>query len=534
MLNALSGPTRRDRDMDVLQLQHRVGTGIGGMAERESGVGGNRGRLLVAATAGAVAGLYLIYIVHYAVDAPAGDDWSVIATVDSALHGHLTFNALWDQHFESRMLFPNLLFITAGFIDRYNLRSIIILSALIYIASFFLLLVMVRAYIGRALTALPTLILGLVWFSLCACIDALWAFQIAWYMVVLALVCLLYVLLVAKISWGASLALGIAAAVVASYSAVQGLLLWPVGLLVLLWATPWVRRTYVQAGIWVAACVATSAFYLRHFAVAFTVTLCPPKANCTAGYALTHPVQFASYSLRLMGNLFPSTTESTGLPQELLGLLLCIAGAFVIVQSFRERRGMTRLPLPLALVVFAALNDGSLVVGRLGFGSPGDGEYTLPQVVLLAGILIYIWGHLTTRPSDASVGSWRRNARVIGYGTLCCLLAVQLIISMNYGLKEAAKRQRLTSDTGRLVVNLNQIPPAQVGCDESWFFTDFIVPTNVEEGVMRPIIGIARADQLAMFNSGAYKAFRAEGPPSVPECSPNTPHRKGPVVQPRF
>lgn len=476
----------------------------------------NRGRVVVAATASAIAVLYLIYIAHFATNVPKGDEWDVIPLVNSALHGHLTFGALWTQHLEARLLFPNLLFVAAGFVDHYDLRAIIILSALIYIASFFLLLVVVRAYIGRALTVLPTLILSLTWFSLAACFDALWGFQIAWYMVVLALVCLLYVLVVAKIGWGASLALGIVAAVVASYSAVQGLLLWPVGLLLILWVTPWVRRTYVQAGVWVGAAVVTTGLYLRHFSFLLASALCPPKANCTFGFAVTHPVQFASYGLRLVGNVIPSTTGTTGLYQELLGVLLSIAGAIVVVQSFRERRGMTRIPLPLALVVFAALDDVSIVVGRLGFGGPGDPEYTLPQVMLLSGIVIYLWGH---RATQLSVGDgWRRDPLAIGYVVLCAFLAVQLALSANFGFEEGANIERLASSTGRLVVNLSQIPPAQVGCYESGYLTDFTVPPKLEESLIRPLIVLARADQLSMFNPGAYEAFRAEGPPSLPEC----------------
>lgn len=477
------------------------------------------GRLAVPATACGIAGLYLIYVAHFAVNAPMGDEWGVVELVAIALHGHLSFGALWTQHLESRMLFPNLLFVGAGFIDHYDVRSIIILSALIYVASFFLLLGVIRAYIGRALTVLPTLILGLVWFSLAACFDALWGFQIAWYLVATALVCLLYVFLVAKIHGNAvALALGIVAAVLASYSSLQGLILWPVGLILLLWETPWGRRTFAQAGVWLGAGVVTTGLYLWHFNFGATIALCPPNAECTLRSALTHPALSATYGLRLIGNVVPSTTGRTGLIQELLGVILCIAAAAVIVQSFRERGRVTRIPLPLALVVFAVLNDATIVVGRVGFGSPGDLEYTLPQVLLLSGIAIYAWGHLPPELLVSAGGGRRVQPRAVGYMALGTLLVFQALLSTNFGFAEGAHDANLASDSARLVVNVTRVPPAQAGCYESALLAGDIVSTKIEEVRMRPIIAVARADQLSMFDPGDYQAFRADGPPSLPRC----------------
>ena len=104
-------------------------------------------RLLAPIAAVVIAGLYLLYVTHFSTNFPIAEEWSVVPLVHAALHGHLTWRDLWTQHFESRMLFPNLIFVAAGFIDRYDLRAIILLNGLLLVASYVLLLGLTRRYL---------------------------------------------------------------------------------------------------------------------------------------------------------------------------------------------------------------------------------------------------------------------------------------------------------------------------------------------------------------------------------------------------
>ena len=102
-------------------------------------------------------------------------------------------------------------------------------SALVFVATYFLMLVAVRAYLGRRLTFLPVFSLGVVWFSFVGVSNALWAFQLAWYFVLLFLFATIYFLCIRPRYRPVALTLAILAAILGSLSMVQGFLIWPVG-----------------------------------------------------------------------------------------------------------------------------------------------------------------------------------------------------------------------------------------------------------------------------------------------------------------
>lgn len=427
-----------------------------------AGPGPTEPRLLAPIAAAVIAGLYLLYLAHFSTNFPIADEWSVVRLVHVALHGHLTWKILWAQHFESRMLFPNLIFVAAGFVDRYDLRAIILLAGLLLIASYVLLLVLTGRYLGRRLTVLPTMLLGIVWFSLADVQNALWGFQVAWYLVLFCFIAVLYLLLVSGLPRAVALILTVAAAVVASYSSDQGLLLWPVGLLVLLWGTPWTRRTYAEAAVWVLATLTTIWFYLWRFNLDDSIGLCGRK--CTLGFEIHHPWQVVSYTLRLVGSVVPTKTSADTVAYELLGLGLLVAACFVIVQSIRERRNQRRIPLPLALITFALLFDVLIVIGRSGGGYHGQSEYVMPQLVLLSALVVYgaAHAHFVPWPPDRT-----ERVAALGYLTVIVVVVLQFLTATNWGFATGSRIQRSTVLEARLAVNFSDIPASEQQCYET-------------------------------------------------------------------
>ena len=170
---------------------------------------------------------YVLYVAHYSINVFDADDWSVVPFVNAALRGHLTFSALWAQHTDNRMLFPNLVFVGLDTLTRANTVVLIALSAALFIASYALFLVLYRSY--QSLTPLTVLTFGIVWFSVADYQNALWAFQFAWYFILLCLIGILYCL---QRGW---FVVALVLAVVASFSSLQGLILWPVGVIWLTW-----------------------------------------------------------------------------------------------------------------------------------------------------------------------------------------------------------------------------------------------------------------------------------------------------------
>lgn len=97
--------------------------------------------------------LFLAFVAHYSINVLSTDDWVTVPLVHAALHGQLTWSAMWAQHYENRMLVPNAVFVALGVLTRENVQVVMIVNAAIFIATFALFLLILRAYLSRPLSA---------------------------------------------------------------------------------------------------------------------------------------------------------------------------------------------------------------------------------------------------------------------------------------------------------------------------------------------------------------------------------------------
>ena len=246
------------------------------------------------------------------------------------------------------MLVSNVIFVVIGVATRENVQSVIFLNAVIFIATFALFLLVFRSYLGRPLTAWAALALGVVWFSLIDWQNAIWAFQLAWYLVLFLFVVMLYLLLI-RPQGHLTLALAILVAVLASYSNIQGLFLWPIGLLCILWphdaaSREW-RRLYVP--VWCSVAAVTAAIYFVGYQSAapspdglFPTTLFGSNtAGISPSFVLSHPVLTVQSVLVNIGNVVPvSWNPQHPWSNELFGTVILAAAAYVVVQCVRQRQ----------------------------------------------------------------------------------------------------------------------------------------------------------------------------------------------------
>ena len=147
---------------------------------------------------------------------------------------------------------------------------------------------------------------SVVWFSLEDWHNALWAFQLGWYLSLFCLIAMLYLLLIPE-HRKLAFAFAVTASVAASVSNVQGLPLWPVGLICLLWiqsVSPrlWSRGTKIKVLVWLGATIGTVGAYMSGYT--FQPACSVKKVfiyDCTSessGFALHHPVKTAGVPLR--------------------------------------------------------------------------------------------------------------------------------------------------------------------------------------------------------------------------------------------
>jgi hypothetical protein len=400
--------------------------------------------------------LYLLFVSHYALNSFQDDDWSVVPIVHAALHGHLSFSLLWSQYYESRLLLGNVIDVVSGFADRLDLRALILFDAIVFVAAYGALLLLVRRYLGKRLTPVLVLVLGAIWFSLADWQNAFSAFQGSWYLTTLLFTAMLCALLVPGSRRTLWLALAIILALAASLSTIQGFLCWPVGAICILWP-PRSRQPRPEIAIWSVAMVVTAAVYLHGFRFSQTST-CLAPVQCTTHYELHHVSTTLGFYFALIGNVVPGQT--TGLVPRvhdparfvLLGVVLFVTALWVLVQSWRRRGGSERMPVPGLLIVFSLLFDLTIAVGRGGTGVAGavsHNRYVMANLILLTGIVVYGLARvpLARRSWAASNGGAKAYGPGLALAMLAVLLVVQVAVATPFGFTNArALRSAKTSE----------------------------------------------------------------------------------------
>ncbi len=305
--------------------------------------------------------LYLLYVFHFSVDVPRSDDWDDISLVAQALHGHLTIRALWSEYVAGHPFVARLIVVAFGVFDHLNEKSIVVFCAGTFIISFLCLLVMFRSYLGDRLTFLSVLSLGLVWFSVGDPWNAFWASSaVTVYPVVFFFITMTLLLVIPRRLKNLFFVFGIMAAVAASFTYLQGFVLWPAGLICLLWIRPSDRQKYFTSAIWIIAAAITAVVYFRDYGGggATCVLEGGQQKNCSLTFGLHHPGELLQYLVALVGNVIPTSTSSIQFQylgvDEVVGTVLCVVACFIAIQSVRERRRGAS-PLPLLLIAFADL-----------------------------------------------------------------------------------------------------------------------------------------------------------------------------------
>jgi hypothetical protein len=454
--------------------------------------------------------LYLLYINHYAINALQGDDWAMMPRgVHQALHGEIPFGQLWAQYKEGRIFLLKAVIILFAFVGRWNTRSTIFFSAVAYIAAYAILLALFRAYLGRRLTPIPVLILGLVWFSLADVQGALWDFQMENYLLLLGFLVMVFALQVPKTHRTLWFSIGVLAAVMASMSFVSGFIAWPLGAICILWSRPRQRQATIEIAVWVAAAIVTAVVYLVGFSYAATCTF-----FCTPSEATSHPLSGLHFFVVLIGNVIPGGFFSAPQPPngyaryDAIGIALLMVSLFIVVQSWRQRETKERFPLPLLLVVFALLTNAVVAFGRTGeglFAAINSNRYEFPDLVLLSGIVLYAWAHMPSWRPQSAVHRGRAAMAWLPIFVLAVFLGIQVVTSTQFGLTNAPLEREWLVLGARLAVNLNEVPVHERYCERAAYF------------IPRPfIIHEAAEDKLGEFEPTLYRYYRQLGPPPRP------------------
>jgi hypothetical protein len=173
-----------------------------------------------------LAGLAAIAFIHrFAVDVIYGDQWKGVDLIRKLHLGTLTSGDLWAQHNENRILIPNLVVLAIGRTTHYQVLVEDDLSGLtLLVSSALVVLAHRRRSPGMSLIAYCPVVVVLQSYAVVG--DALFGFNLSWFLVILALATAVF--LADRVDLSRLTKAGaLVAAVLGSYSSLQGLLVCP-------------------------------------------------------------------------------------------------------------------------------------------------------------------------------------------------------------------------------------------------------------------------------------------------------------------
>jgi hypothetical protein len=432
----------------------------------------------------------VVYVNAFAVNVFFADEWDFVPLLRRAQAGTLGAGDLLAHHNEHVYLFPWGLMLLLGSATSYDTVPLMYGVLLCLLLTALVLLMAISGDAKGRSRAYPLLFVPVPFlvFSLRQYENMLWGNQISFGLAQSFSVLSLYLLHACSGLGGvrrtAAFSAGLLAATVASFSAVQGLLIWPAGLLLLLVSSP---SRAAKGGFvvgWALAGAAQWAVYLSDYD--------RPRGAPSVLYGAEHPLEGLRYFVSLLGaSLFHQEAAAFWAGLALLTLLL--AGLFLLL---RERRIPSR-PFWLGLLVFALLSLVSITAGRVGF--PDEALFARTTVSRYATFSLL--AVVSTYAIFASLAWLRRSVATLAlFGILSLLIVASVPLSYGEGLEAG----RLTETSRERMVSVladHRSQPAPA----------FSIFGNDPQRVKRYAHVLDRLDQ-SVFAGGDL----AGGPPAVP------------------
>jgi hypothetical protein len=407
------------------------------------GAGISRGRFFTLAAFSLLSCYLLVYVYLYGVNFPVADDWETVALVGKLNNGTIRLRDLFAFHFEHRIFFPKLVMLLNGSLFSLNLKLQMFLSALLWILLCRLLVVrFLDLTAGRSeylAIIVPFILLNVRQFQ-----NFLWGFQITFLMAIVLPVICFYLLRgeAGRQTNSRRFFLAMLLGIVASFSCLHGLFVWPAALLLLSGQ----RRTLICWGV-VGIIVWCSYFYGYQ----------SPANHPSTSLFLTRPLASLRFLACLVGNLVVGSDHYAFM---LGAIFLGMFSSLIFV--VREERTADEHNFWRATALFSLFALLSITVGRIGLG-PGA-AFSSRYVTFSALFLVAV---LALSISAVVVRKWLRPVIV------AAITALILVLPFSYedGIINGKSRQVDTQKRYLLLPHYRTVGCGAIGSD-CWIDTE--------------------------------------------------------------
>jgi hypothetical protein len=312
---------------------------------------------------------YLIgVVVECAVAVPYWDQWDLVLLLDKAYRGEITLHDFWAQHNEHRPFVPRLIMLGLARLTRWNIYYELVVNIALALGLFVVFVCQIRITqrtLGAAGLHWAIPISSVIVFSISQYQNWLWGWQIQMILNVLLAMGGIVLLANGEFSWrrfGGAALLGMAA----TYSFANGVLFWPVGLLILLVKTRGGREAKSSVAGWILLSALTLASYGWHYQ--------RPAEHPQLNLVFQMPVEYGRIVLKFIGGICGGFSESSACANDDLALGAGLAGIAALgwAVCWLSRRQSAGIEAVLPYVGMSAYSLGSALLtgaARVGFGS---------------------------------------------------------------------------------------------------------------------------------------------------------------------
>jgi hypothetical protein len=325
----------------------------------------------------------LLYVAIYAVNGPEWDHVNSAEIFDRWDRGQFTFEYLFRQHNEHRKAAPRLVILGLGELTRWNNRPEAFMHLALMAGTALILFAAFRRDAGLTDGRRRALLFFTPMAWLLASprsYDALLGDGFPHYLSIIAFAGALCTLAFARPS-ARALAGAIACGLVASFSISNGLLVWPIGLLLLLCdarVDPPRGVTWPRALIWTAAGAITIAAYFHGYK--------DPGNHSSPWFLFEHPSLALGHFLAVNGSSLAPDLHGALIFGAIVLLLDALLLCFVLDDWWRRRQ---RPPFGAWLIVTVVISSMMITLNRAGFGVEQALSSRYTGISVLAPIGLY-------------------------------------------------------------------------------------------------------------------------------------------------
>ena len=352
--------------------------------------------------------LGLIYIKFFGVNAVFWDQWELVPLIEKMYTGSLNLSDLFSQHNEHRIFFPRIIMLILAYMTHYNNIAEMCFSWILSLAT---MLLIFRMYLLDSGNSTRTLVkfIPVAWllFSFRQYENILWGWQIQIYLCILGFVASIYMLeKVDKVDINILLAAFFG--VISSFSFINGLLVWPIGLVYLFLAKK-IKGKFSL--VWAVTGVLVCGIYFYNWI--------KPPYHPSLFFMLKNPFISMTYFFVNIGSPLSSEKYSAFGNGVLLSTLMLFT--FIIIIN---KQIIIKNIKWVSFILFSLFSSLSLTVGRSGFGIEQALSSRYVTIISLGIIGIYlIFSDLHSRFEN---GIYKKYS--ILYGIILSLILVGIIV----------------------------------------------------------------------------------------------------------